>query len=213
MLSTDDVVDFPVSYDTFKTVLRTEGIPTNSLRRHWWPVYFPLIVNKYLDSYPDVINQAVKKFRWASYKANEEKVPIDVSWGEDSPDNIAYTVMRLLVQHYDIPDPGLLDPLVNIVSKVITNKAMCYSLMTEVVERPVRYLLPTPLSHRCKLHAFRELAKRCMIHTHHILENIGALEEKYLNHIFVDMFSTILPDDYVNSIVSSLFLIFVIFLD
>lgn len=208
MLSTDEFISFPINYKLFKNLLREEGIPSNSLRRLWWPVYFYLIPDKELESYPDISRNAFKKYRWATYKPEEENIPIDLSWGEDHYENITFCVMKLIVQHFDIQDPGLLHPLVQQISKVLTNKAICYTVITEIIERPSRYLTATPFSHRCKLHAFRELAKRCMIHTHHILEKIGALEEQYLNLIFVDMFTTILPNDFVNSIVSiSLFFV------
>lgn len=211
MLTTDELISFPIDYNMFKRFLRDEGIPSNSLRRLWWPVYFYLIPDKELETYPDISRNAFRKYRWATYKPEEENIVIDLSWGEDTPENITYYVMKLIVQHFDIQDPGLLHPLVNQLSKVLTNKAICYSVLTEIIERPTRYLLPTPSSHRCKLHAFRELAKRCMIHTHHLLDKMGALEEQFLNLIFVDMFTTILPNDYVNSIVRLLLFVLLLF--
>jgi hypothetical protein len=202
MLASDDFVQFPITEKEFKSRLREDGLSSDPLRRLWWPIYFTLLTEKSLQSFPDYFPLALRKYRWAIDKAGEENIPIDLSWGEDSSPHITHCVMKLIMQHYNIPDPGLVHPLVQILSKVLTNKVICYFVMTEIMSRPQRYLAATPTSHRSKLHAFRELAKRCMINTYEILEQIGALHERYLNLIFVDMFSTILPEADVNSIVS-----------
>jgi hypothetical protein len=202
MLASDEFVSFPVTYNEFKSQLRNDGFSADAQRRLWWPTYFVMITEKILRTFPDYSRQALRKYRWATHKIDEEHLPIDLSWDEDNSQHITYCVMKLLMQHYDIQDPGLIHPLVQLLSKVLTNKAICYYVLTEIMDRPVRYLAATPCSHRTKLHAFRELARRCMVHTFLILERIGALQEKYLNLIFVDLFSTILSDEDVNSIVS-----------
>lgn len=208
MLASDEFVQLPVTYDEFKNRLRDDGLSNDSQRRLWWPSYFTILNEQVLNQYPDYSRLALRKYRWATHHGQDENLPIDLSWGEDNPQHITYCVIKLLMQHYDIQDPGLIHPLVQILSKVLTNKAICYFVVTEIIERPTRYLVASAGSHRVKLHAFRELCKRCMINTWQILDRIGALQEKYLNLIFVDLFSTILPDEDVNSIVSSQLLIF-----
>lgn len=190
-----------MTYNEFKARLRDEGFTSDAQRRLWWPTFFPLVTDKTLISFPDYSSQALRKYRWAIQKIDEEHLPIDLSWDEDNPQQITYCVMKLLMQHYDIQDPGLIHPLVQLVSKILTNKAICYHVLTEIMDRPTRYLAATPCCHRTKLHAFRELSRRCMVNTFLILEKIGALQEKYLNLIFVDLFSSILADEDVNSIV------------
>ena len=203
MLSTDELISFPITSKTFKTFLREEGIPSNSLRRLWWPIYFSLLSNHELNQFPDISRNVFKKYHIViNQNNNDVNLPIDLSWNEDTNINITYSIMKLLVQLYDIQDPGLIYPLLLQISKVITNKAFCYYILSEIIEQSSRYLKASPSSHRLKLHAFRELTKRCMIHTYQLLQSIGALEEQYLNLIFVDMFTTILPNDYVNSIVN-----------
>jgi hypothetical protein len=201
MLASDDFVQLPITENEFKHRLRDDGLSSDALRRRWWPIYFTILTDKILRTLPDYSHTALRKYRWAMQKAEEENIPIDLSWGEDSSPHITYCVMRLIMQHYNIPDPGLVHPLVQILSRVLTNKVICYFVMTEIMNRPRRYLAATPTSHRIKLHAFRELAKRCMVHTFQILDQMGALEERHLNLIFVDMFSTILPESDVNSVV------------
>jgi hypothetical protein len=201
MLATDDFVQFPVTYNEYKSRLRNEGFSTDAERRLWWPTYFAMITDKTLKSFPDYSRIALRKYRWATHNLEEEHLPIDLSWDEDNAQHITYCVMKLLMQHYDIQDPGLIHPLVQLLSKVLTNKVICYYVLTEIMDRPPRYLAATACSHRTKLHAFRELSRRCMVHTFLILERIGALQEKFLNYIFVDLFSTILPDEDVYSIV------------
>ena len=132
-------------------------------------------------------------------------VPIDFSWDEDKCSNIAHNVVRLLVNDPDIEmeDPGLVHPFVKHISNIVTNTAICYSMCHDILMQHDWYLNSSIPNYRCKLLVFKQLIKRCMARTYAILESIGALEDSYLNKIFVDMFTSIFPPVYVNRVVST----------
>lgn len=63
------------------------------------------------------------------------------------------------------------------------------------------YSIPSLTAHRYKLNTFRELAMRCMKNTHALLKQLGALEERHLNLIFVDRLAELLPEKYFYRVV------------
>ena len=67
-------------------------------------------------------------------------------------------------------------------------------MSSSYMEKAYWYSIPNLRAHRYKLHTFRQLCLRCMKNTHKVLDSIGALDEEFLNLIFVDMFSELLPE-------------------
>jgi hypothetical protein len=69
------------------------------------------------------------------------------------------------------------------------------------MEKSYWYSIPNLSAYRYKMNTFRQLAKRCMKRTYAILLDIGALEERHLNSIFVDMMWELLPEQYFYQVV------------
>jgi hypothetical protein len=202
-ITPEEYVDLPITVDNLREVVLNEGIPSDFFRRFWWPILVTLSREQTLERIPDTRSCSKRKYMMAIEHSKEATIPIDLSWDEDIPENIAFHVMKLLVEHYVMEDPGLVYPLVKFISQVITNTAICYMFFSHIMDRPHWYIQLTPTAHRCHLGVFRELAQRGMTKTYGILQSIGAFEEKYLNMIFVDFFTEILPDEYIKCIVSA----------
>lgn len=172
---------------------------------------------------------------------------VRLSWTDDV--GMVTQVMRAVTSHFPVSQPGLLEPLVTHVSRVLDDTAVCFyffwyvtwiccdydSLFSEAhlvktgllwkapwrpwqpyhpslllylsssyMEKAYWYSLPNLRAHRYKLHTFRLLCQRCMKNTHKILAEIGALDEPFLNLIFVDMLSELLPEKSFYQVVSSM---------
>jgi hypothetical protein len=86
---------------------------------------------------PDVNSSAVKRYTWAMQSLNGNKDPVDVNleYCEDSVE-VGSEVLQLLIRQYHIPEPGTLEPFVTHVSRVINNKALCFSLCCDFMDRP-----------------------------------------------------------------------------
>lgn len=86
---------------------------------------------------PDVNSSATKRYTWAMQSLNGNKDPVDVNleYSEDS-DAVANEVLQLLTRQYHVPEPGTIEPFVRHISRVITNKAICFSLCCDFMDRP-----------------------------------------------------------------------------
>lgn len=60
-----------------------------------------------------------------------------------------------------------------------------------------RYFIPSAAGHHCMLHTYKELLNKHAPKTFTVLNTIGALDSRYLNLMFVDMFVEILPEHVV----------------
>lgn len=93
---------------------------------------------------PDVNSSAAKRYTWAIQSLNGNKDPVDVNleYSEDS-EEVAVAVLQLLIRQYHVPEPGTLEPFVRHISRVITNKAICFSFCCDFMDRPgnIYYLL------------------------------------------------------------------------
>mmetsp|Transcript_16939 Transcript_16939/g.25557 ORF Transcript_16939/g.25557 Transcript_16939/m.25557 type:complete len:531 (+) Transcript_16939:174-1766(+) len=203
VLDPEEHFELPIRYYDLRNRVRDGTLESGVLRKVWWPVLVKVTPKQSLESLPDIPLCAKKMYTWGlRLETSKDSIgPIYLSWNEGPAESIAYNVIRLLVQHYDMEDPGLVQPLVSYLARTITNSAICFAMCCDLMDRRDWFINPTAISHRSKLYAFKEILKRSMPQTYTTLARLGALAETFLNHIFVDFFTTLFPDQYVNRII------------
>jgi hypothetical protein len=177
------------------------------LCQFWWPIFVRFSSKKDMEVLPDISLIARRKLVKMNESVTDRKtfmVPVDLSWNEDTNENIAYNVVRMLVGNPEInmEDPGLVQPFIMHISNIISNTAICYSMVADMLQSPRWYMSSSVTNYRIKLLTFKQLLKRRFGSLHSTLVTIGGLEDSHLNLIFVDMFTDLLPTDIVNRVVS-----------
>jgi hypothetical protein len=79
-----------------------------------------------------------------------------------------------------------------------------YCIMFDMIDRSGEYIRCDAVSHRVQLQTFRQLLDAAIPVTARKLQDIGALEERHLNLIFVRIFRDIFSVEEVKNIVSLL---------
>lgn len=102
--------------------------------------------------------------------------------------DIADRVLDMIINHYNISDPRLMLPLVQIVAKVLPNLPICLTLISDVIDTSNWFMCGNLITYRIKLEVFRRILSHTMPKTYAVLVNIRALEEEYLNNIFLFYF-------------------------
>lgn len=82
-----------------------------------------------------------------------------------------------------------------------------YCIMFDLIDRSGEYIRCDAVSHRVLLQTFRQLLSAATPVTARKLQDIGALEERHLNLIFVYMFRDIFSAEEVKYIVSCLLIL------
>lgn len=159
-----------------------------------------------IEHLPDIPLIARKKLTRLNEGITDRKslvVPLDLSWDEDTSENIAYNVVRLLVGNPDtnMEDPGLVQPFIMHISNIISNTAICYSMVDDMLKSPKWYMTTSVSNYRIKLLTFKHLVKRRWGSLYAMLTSIGGLEDVHLNSIFVEIFTDLLPTHMVNRVV------------
>ena len=166
-------------------------------------------------SYCDLLQTCEKKFR-NDVKAYELErkirgVPIDVrskliKGKLDRPGvEKVYDVISILSFRYRISseDIYLLEPLVYHIAAVVRRIDACFSVCSDMMRKSDWYVTPTMLEHRVKVFSFQDLLEIVMPVTYQYLMSIKALNDEYLNHIFVGLFFSLMPKPYAYRILDS----------
>jgi hypothetical protein len=199
----------PISYVTLQEQCRL-GLTVEG-RQYWWP-YIPRIRpdSDIITHYPALTEFSKMKFKLAKEKsAYNRRSGISEVFGEErlsqkfnrdttvfhvSPEQVA-EILTLLADLYDIVDIGLFEPLTIIISSVIQNHELCFHIMCDIIERCNWYGIITLSKHNLKLYTFKSLIETYMNSSYKYLMEINALDVEYLNAIFIDHFSSILPHE------------------
>ena len=202
-------ITLPIRYLDLRQQVRGGILQSEADRRKWWPIIVRVTNKDDITKLPDITELSRRRYTWAIQAGMpegeaKEDIVVNLNWNEDTSGALAEKVLRQLIQQYHMQEPGLIYPFLNILTRVVSNTAMAYSMMCDFLDRPGWYITPDPLNHRIKLHIFRELTKRYMIRTYTILDQIGALKDEFLNLIFIDFFTPILPIAAIYHIVSPL---------
>jgi hypothetical protein len=187
-------------------------------RQRWYPLMPKIVTDgpEILEvSYADHMHGCEKRFK-NDVKAYELErkirgVPIDfrsklVKGKLDRPGvEKVYDIISVLSFRYRISseDVYLLEPLVYHVAAVVRRIDACYSLCSDMMRKSEWYIAPTMLEHRVKIFSFQDLVEVVMPVTYQHLMAIKALNDEFLNHIFVGLFFSILPKPYAYRILDS----------
>lgn len=180
-------------YNELKRAVR-EGVlgkdDGNASRQYFWSVLIHLRkeVEELPAAYPDVEGPADRLL-----KMSLKHFPGFTSLYSTNRD----ALVALVERHKDVEIPALLIPFLEILSTVIPKLDVCYLIACDMLTNKTKYIIPTAIGHRNRLYTFRQLLSAYMPKTYAILSTIGALEDAYLNLMFVDFFRTLLPFQHV----------------
>lgn len=104
--------------------------------------------------------------------------------------------MLLIGSQYDLEEPGLVVPVVAMLSLFIPSPEVVFGTTCNILDRQDWFVLPTAARHRMKLYSFRQLVGNFLPKEAAILESIGALGDDYLNLIFLDFLLPLMPAMY-----------------
>jgi Rab-GTPase-TBC domain len=166
-------------------------------------------------SYADLMQSCEKKFK-NDVKAYELErkirgMPIDlrsklIKGRLDRPGvEKVYDVISILSFRYRISsdDIYLLEPLVYHVAAVVRRIDACFSICSDILRKADWYITPTMLEHRVKIFSFQDLVELVMPVTYQYLMALKALNDEFLNHIFVGLFFSLMPKPYAYRILDS----------
>mmetsp|Transcript_2681 Transcript_2681/g.4027 ORF Transcript_2681/g.4027 Transcript_2681/m.4027 type:complete len:590 (-) Transcript_2681:164-1933(-) len=208
---TDSFISLPATYYQIRNTARNNrGLQSDVARRKWWPVFLKVANKEDVMGLPDTVQTAQRRYAWGIRQSqdtnNISADSVDISWCTVPPEDITESVIRMLIRHYDIPFPLMLQPLILHLSETICNTAILFSMMCDILDRPQWFIQPSLSHHRARLAVFRSQVQRILPTTYGVLDSIGALEEKGLNIIFVDLLTTVLPPEAAD-VVMDMFLL------
>ena len=99
-----------------------------------------------------------------------------------------------------------IETLCKILLKELKRSDVVYMTLTDLIGSKDKYYDTSVAGHQNRLFTFRELLKNYVPKTYLALKVLGALDDKYLNMIFVDFFTELLPENIVLIIMDSFLL-------
>jgi hypothetical protein len=175
------------------------GLSSSKARSFFWPLFVKVGDGGGLGEMSTDIREQAKR-RYTSIRqsvaGNRSPVEVNLELNED-PQVVTAHIVPLLMQQFDVKEPALLVPLVRILSTVLCNSAICFSTCSDILERPGWFSVhdTSSATYRANLALFRELVQRSTPKLSLVLTQLGALEDRFLSVIFVDLFNSILTTD------------------
>ena len=102
-------------------------------------------------------------------------------------------LLELLTVLYDIPEPGLITPLLGILVLMIPSIDICLQVCFDLLCRQDWFLPLSTAEHRLNVFSFKELLKKHLPDEYRALDESGALQAANLDLIFVNFFQSLLP--------------------
>lgn len=205
----------PIEYTKLKQTCR-DGLKFTESRCYWWPLLPSL--NKYvkgatateevtsglIDEYPNIIEtvenlhivEGEPLLDHASMSKYQPTEPVEMI------DSVTKNLLYFL-KHKKEVDTYFLNPLIRIIVKETGRIDMTYLIVQDLLEKKQKYIDPTFEGNFVTTYTFVEMLKEYMPQTYGSLSRIGALDDKYLNMMFVDFFVEILPEAQVLRIVDA----------
>ena len=183
----------PLGYTALRRVLRA-GL-SHQARQQWWPSLPRIPDGDGINSFQNIQELATNRLKWAdSTREFDNK-------GSTLEQKVAY-VVQLLNNQYHMSDPDLLMPLIQFVTKELIDIAAAFSTLCDVCDRGEWFFAVEPSQHRVRLETFRVLLERNNSGLYGTLKRIGALEDRFLNIFFINLFVDVFPDESVMRTVS-----------
>ena len=102
-------------------------------------------------------------------------------------------ILILLGGQYDIIEPGLLKPVLAMLTMFLPSPEVIFSTACDILDRQDWFISHNAAKHRMKLYSFRLLVVNFLPKYAEDLLKIDAFDENFLNFIFVDFFCSLLP--------------------
>lgn len=224
-MSQEIMINLPINYITLKKKLR-EGL-TDSERTFLYPLLPSLPKNGSINELPDVhriaenlmkmIEPSFSSFLSPEYSSSlpSSASPSPIHSQSTSSSSISsptYTskkfsqLTELVKKNQRCEELILLYVLLKKLCLVIPRLDVCYLTVCDLLANQERYIIPTAIAHRTRLDVFRSLLRDYMPRTFAVLYTMGALEERYLNLMFVGFFERLLPAEQVMRILDAFML-------
>ena len=181
----------PLGYTALRRELRT-GLSTQA-RQIWWPNLPRIPDGAGITVFSNVSELATNRYKWANADVNfDPNSSIDVK---------ALYIVQLIVNQFQLFDQELITTLAKIIAKELSNVALAFSTLCEVMDRG-QWFFPTDAAmQRTRFETFRQLLNRYDANFFDVLQRINGLDDKYMELFFTKLFVDLLPDDSVKRLV------------
>lgn len=169
-------------------------------RIYWWPILPRVLPGTALTSPPHIKESASKHYKTAKSKLLMNDVLETKSIAELQKAR-CFEITLLLCDTYDITEPALVRKFVKVIILTIPSSDICFQLCCEVLARGRSFISRNYAEQQIKLWVFRELVRTYFTsEEYEHMERIQALTDSFLNLIFADFFTTLLPPQHVMRI-------------
>lgn len=206
--------DIPITYKELRHLLR-EGLMPEA-RLFWWPLLPRVKPKETLKKDPKMKAIATALYIKTKamihqppsfpYTSATDSVPLppvmspqmSSSRTRSESLNAVYServheLLELLRVLHDLPEPGLLLPLLGVLVRMIPSIDLCLQVCFDITSRQEWFIALTSEDHRLHQFTFKELLKKSLPAQHAALDEAGALSAINLNLIFIDFFQSLLP--------------------
>mmetsp|Transcript_32580 Transcript_32580/g.46994 ORF Transcript_32580/g.46994 Transcript_32580/m.46994 type:complete len:684 (-) Transcript_32580:592-2643(-) len=194
----------PIGYSSLKQLLRN-GLKTNESRNYWWPILTDIKSQAYINEYPDVIEAAEKLHVLISEPLLDHKSMSKIQPTEETEliESVSKNLIYVLKRNKKIEEVDYFQAISRILVKELRRIDVCYMIASNLLGNQDKFSAVSYEGNHCNIFAFKEMLKNYLPKTYLSLTTIGALDEKYLNLMFVDFFTEILPENLVLRIVDA----------
>mmetsp|Transcript_2692 Transcript_2692/g.4044 ORF Transcript_2692/g.4044 Transcript_2692/m.4044 type:complete len:538 (+) Transcript_2692:191-1804(+) len=193
--------DIPISYDSLREQVYGGLMP--DARQYWWPLLPRIVSGEHIRKYPNI--KAMSTVRYKSALGGRVSVDTNDTGAEQT--NRLNEVVCLLSDLYDIQDQESVRQLVGVLIDIIPSSDICFHTCCDILDQPHSIVARNAHDHRVKLHVFRELIEEHLPQADVVLlTHLGVLEDRFLNLIFVDFFTSIISNTHVLRIFDMLLL-------
>eukprot|EP01035_Chromulina_nebulosa_P008085 gene8085-10944_t len=194
----------PIGYTSLKQLLRN-GLKTNDSRNYWWPILTGVKLQSAINEYPDVIGSAEKLHLIIAEPLLDHKSMSKIQPTDETEliESVAKNILYVLKRNKKIDDTEFFLAITRILVKELRRIDVCYMIASDLLANQEKYCAISYEGNRYNSFAFKEMVKAYLPKTYLSLTTIGALDEKYLNLMFVDFFVEILPENLVLRIVDA----------
>jgi hypothetical protein len=195
--------DIPISYDDLTHQLY-HGLMVGA-RVIWWPI-LPHIPSSQplITTYPKMKENSIKRYVWVRERAlstdSQEMIhQNDYKTLQEVNQSRYYEIVLLLSEMIDF-DQILMKQLITMVIHVIPSNDICFHLCSTILTSRKGYWVASNYNeHQFHLQIFYEIMKTYLIQfpsfeiTFDQLISYRILDDVFLNHIFLNLFTTLLP--------------------